>query len=123
MIETELQKLLLLAAPAALPNVRLFRRNTGVATYGERKVKFGIKGQCDLYGLLRGGQHLEIELKSATGSLSLDQQRWRDFCVKWGVTYLLLRAISNETPKQTVARWIAELGALFWQARGSEHGG
>jgi len=112
MIETELQKLLLLAAPAALPNIRLFRRNTGVATYGERKVKFGIKGQCDLYGLLRGGQHWEIELKSAVGSLSLDQQRWRDFCEGWKVPYVLLKALHGDSTDRTIARWITELGML-----------
>lgn len=110
--ETLLQIQLLLVAPERLPNLRLFRRNVATATLHGTKVKFGIAGQCDLYGLLKGGRHLEIELKSATGTLNLEQKAWRSWCIGWGITHLVLKAKKGESVGETVERWIAELAVL-----------
>ena len=60
--ETNLQKQLLLAAPARFPDLRLFRRNVGTARMPSGAiVEFAIGGQADLYGILRGGQTLALE--------------------------------------------------------------
>lgn len=113
--ESQLQQALLLAAPIGLPSWRLFRRNIGSATMrGGFEVKFGIKGQCDLYGLIRGGQHVEIELKAAGKRIKpgSDQDQWRAWCVSWGVPHVVLTGLKNETVDDTVFRWINELRAL-----------
>lgn len=108
-IESELQAALLLAAPHAIPHLRLFRRNVGVARFGEHKVKFGIKGQSDIYGVFRGGQIIELELKAADGRLSKEQIAWREFCLVWGIPHLVLRALDQESKTDTVTRWLREI--------------
>jgi hypothetical protein len=114
MTELDLQRELLIAAPRELPTLRLFRRNIVNATsaFGVR-MRAGIKGQCDLYGVVRGGRHLEIELKSATGSLRAEQKAWRAWCVQWGVPYALLEGSKLETTEETVGRWLSELRAFL----------
>jgi len=110
--ESTIQDAFLLAAPRLLPSVRLFRRNVGVAQLtGGHVVRFGIKGQCDVYGLVRGGGHLEVELKSKTGRLSPEQQAWAKFCRSWGVPHVVLWPLAGESVEQTVARWCAELSS------------
>jgi hypothetical protein len=109
MPELRAQALLLLEAPRLLPNLRLFRRNVGAskAIYNgvERFVRFGIKGQCDIWGTFKGGQHIELELKARNGRLSEEQEAWRDFCRSWDVPWLLLQEKRSETPEQCVVRW------------------
>ena len=112
-LESTLQSALLLAAPSELPNVRFFRRNVGVAKMRGATVSFAVAGQCDLYGLVKGGRALEVELKSATGTLEPDQRDWRDWCLTWGVPHIVLKAKKDETVEQTVSRWIVELRALI----------
>lgn len=112
-LESELQAALLLAAPACLPRVRLFRRNIGKAKKNGYTVQFGITGQCDLYALVRGGRHIEIELKSATGTLEPEQKDWRAWCERWEIPYLLLSGEVGETVKETVERWCGEIRDLI----------
>lgn len=110
--EKELQSALLLAAPAAIPNLRLFRRNIGKARFKSAVVSFAIKGQSDLYGIWRGGRVIELELKTSTGALSPEQLSWQAFCRSWGVSHLVLRAREGESTSDTVARWIIEIRHL-----------
>jgi hypothetical protein len=112
-LETELQIAFLLAAPARFPDLRLFRRNVIVARIESRTVHAGIKGQCDLYGYVRGGRIVEIELKSATGRQRPDQAAWATWCVEWGIPHIVLRGAVGETVKQTVKRWCNELEAFL----------
>jgi hypothetical protein len=112
-LESELQSALLLAAPRALPTLRLFRRNVGAATYGAHTVTFGIRGQCDIYALARGGLHVELELKAAGGRLSKDQARWGAFCRTWEIPYALLHTDHGETIGETIVRWIAEINSML----------
>jgi len=113
-LESRLQSLLLLEAPASLPNLRLFRRNIGEAKLkGGYTVSFGIKGQCDLYGYTRGGRPpLEIELKGVGGRLSTEQRAWASWCAEWGIPHIVLTAQKDESDVETVNRWIEELRAL-----------
>jgi hypothetical protein len=108
--ETDLGKLLLLAAPYALPNMRLFRRPIlNVRAEKGFHVRAGIPGQADFYAMTRGGGHIEIETKAATGRLEQAQKRWRVLCVEMAVPHLVLRARKDEAPSDTVQRWIQEI--------------
>ena len=111
-LEGELQASLLLEAPHHLQNLRLFRRNIATIRIERRVMKFGVAGQCDLYGILRGGRHIEVELKAASGSLSSEQRQWRDFCAAWEIPWITLKARPLETVEQTVSRWVTELAAI-----------
>ena len=124
MSESSLQQLLLAQAPKLLPDLRLFRRNIMRVKIDGRVVQLGIKGQADLYGLARGGLHIELELKALTGRSGLAQRRWEAFCREWGVPYLLLRPEPDESPQTTVERWCLEIRtelALPWRARDRGH--
>jgi hypothetical protein len=116
-LESELQSSLLLAAPRALPRLRLFRRNIGAAKYGTHTVTFGTKGMADLWGYWRGGRAIELELKTATGVSSKEQKAWAAFCRAWGVSHLVLRARDGETIAETVARWLEEIALTDRQSR------
>lgn len=117
MIETDLLKLFIDRAPFTLPMLRIFRRNIirRKAQIEGREVMLvnGIKGQADAYALVRGGRHIEIETKSATGKLRAAQERWRAYCLREGIPYLQPRALKGETPDDTVSRWIEELRAIL----------
>lgn len=112
-LESTLQAALLLAAPARLPSLRLFRRNVLAVRIDGRSVRAGIKGQSDLYGMVQGGRHIEVELKGVGKPLSPEQKAWQAWCVEWGVPHVVLRAAKGETVEGTVERWIGELAALI----------
>jgi hypothetical protein len=117
--ETDLLHLLLVRAPLALPDVRLFRRNVlNVATDKGFRARNGIKGQADAYALVRGGLHVELETKAARGRLEERQVAWREFCHEWRVPHLVLRARAREEPNETVARWIEEIRTIVEVANG-----
>lgn len=113
MIETDLVKKWLAVAAFEVPQVRLFRRQIinqtiqrGAQVYQARA---GIAGQCDVYGITRGGGHIEVEAKAAKGKLREQQEAWREWCEAWGVPYMLIRARAGEHPDATVGRWCVEL--------------
>lgn len=115
MLESALKRLFLAELPKMLPELRLINRVVGnFEARGRpgspiRTVNVGIKGLCDLHGWRRGGQAVEVELKSATGRLRPEQLHWRDWCLAWGIQHYVLSARKDETPEQTVARWIEEV--------------
>lgn len=115
MSETDLLHLLLLRAPAELPDARLFRRNVGrFKTFdGNRVVHVGIEGQADAYALLRGGRIVEIETKAATGRMRTRQIAWQAFCLGWGIPHAALTARKNATPDEVVSEWIEILRGFF----------
>lgn len=110
MLETDYVRALLGRTSLTLRDVRLFRRNTGTIQLEDRVFRAGVPGQCDLYALGRGGWHGEIECKRY-GKLSDPQARWRDWCISWGVPWLLLEVARGETPAVTLARWEASVAA------------
>jgi hypothetical protein len=109
--ETDLLWRFIAAVPFTLPDVRVFRRNilNVQAALGFRAVN-GIKGQGDAEAIVRGGLHIEIETKSAKGVEREAQERWREYCERFRIPHLRLRAKRGETPDETVARWVAALG-------------
>ena len=117
MSEHDLLALFIREAPKALPDLRVFRRNIIRQTVNrdgrEVHLRNGIPGQADAYALLKGGCHVEIETKSATGRMRAAQERWRAFCAAWGVPHLVMKARAGEEPADTVARWIEELRGVL----------
>lgn len=90
-------------------NVRVFRRNVGaIETNHGGLFIAGIKGQCDVYGFVRGGYAFEVEFKAASGRVSEHQQKWKSFCESWGIPWLLLQARANESVEKTLDRWDSE---------------
>lgn len=110
--ETTLMYRLLLKAPERLPSLRLFRRNISVVKVDGRTIRSGVRGACDLYGVLLGGRIVEIELKSATGVLSKGQAERLQWCRLWNVPHIILKALKGEAPDATVDRWLYELEIL-----------
>jgi hypothetical protein len=115
--ENQLLAKLLEAAPFALPNLRLFRRQVlhveAIGRDGHRfRVAAAAKGQCDAYALLRGGRCIEIEAKARAGRLRPDQEAWRDFCRAWEIPWLMLKQEKGETGDETIVRWLVEVGTL-----------
>ncbi len=92
-----------------IPDLVLFKRETGIGRIGISKRlpvrTFGIPGQCDLWGVWAGAIHIEIELKSSKARLSPKQQEWKEFCLKKGIPHLVLQAIPTESVEETVERW------------------
>ena len=113
MSESDLKAALLLAAPLALPTLRLFVRPIMRVRRDERVYSIGIKGQSDLYGLVRGGGHIELELKDVHTVTTSHQRTWRAFCRTWGVPHRELRARAGESTEQTVERWVEEIRELI----------
>lgn len=118
MSETDLKYALLLAAPRALPDVRLFVRPILRVNLRDpdRTIAVGIRGQADVYGLVRGGGHIELELKSAAGTMKKKQLAWRAFCAEWGIPHLVLKARAGESQEQTVERWVGEIRSRLQSA-------
>lgn len=114
--ETDLLHMLIERVPFALPHVRVFRRNIinrKVTEAGRTFViRNGIKGQSDAYALIKGGRHVEIETKAATGRLEKEQKAWRAYCAAFEIPHLILRARPQEAPVVTIERWVNELAEV-----------
>lgn len=111
-LETDYVHALLARAPLEFPDVRLFRRNTGIIQLESRVFRASIPGQCDLYAIGKGGRHYEVECKRF-GRMSEPQARWREWCATWGVPWLLLEVRRTELPAETLSRWVGELRTFF----------
>lgn len=94
MREKELQNEILRAF-GTLPVLRLWRANVGVARLGRRVVRFGIRGQGDLTGILPDGRRLEIEVKTVAGRQSPAQRRFQEMMERFHGVYILARSIED----------------------------
>lgn len=77
------------------PDVRLWRANTGVATFGDRRVAYGLKGSADLTGILQGGRRIDIEVKGPGGRLSKEQVAFGDTMTRMGGVYCVARCVED----------------------------
>lgn len=80
----------------ARPELRLWRANTGVGWFangqparktdpGAYPVKFGVKGQWDVSGILwPSGRRIEIEVKAPGEKLREEQERWGAMIERYG---------------------------------------
>lgn len=73
----------------------IWRNNTGGALIKGRLVKFGLEGQGDLSGILKGGRRLEIECKTATGKQREAQTRFQRMIEGLGGLYILARSVGD----------------------------
>ena len=75
--------------------LRVWRANVGAARSGRRVIRFGVRGQADLTGILPGGLRLEIEVKSATGRQSAEQSAYQRMIERFGGVYILARSVTD----------------------------
>ena len=109
----------------ALPDLRIWRSNVGVAWQpvtpqarraltdlrqrmggGFRPVTYGVEGQTDISGILAPtGRAVGIEVKAADGRTSPAQDRWREMFVRQGGIYVLAK---GATAEESVAQALDE---------------
>jgi hypothetical protein len=78
------------------PELRLWRANVGAAiTHGGRVCRFGVRGQADLSGILRGGARLEIEVKAPGGVQSAVQRAYGAMILRYGGIYIVARSVED----------------------------
>ncbi len=83
----------ILVAITALPCAFFERCNTGAARGANgRLIRFGTPGAPDIRGTYRG-RSIAIEVKTARGKLSKEQERWRDSFVEAGGLYIVGRDV------------------------------
>lgn len=108
-IEKELISELLRVSKVRIPDLLLFKRETGVERMGASKKlpvrRVGTPGQSDLWGIWTGAIHIEIEIKSSKARLLPSQLTWKTFCLSNGIPHLVLQAIPNESIEDEVERW------------------
>ena len=83
------------------PDMRLWRSNTGAATYmrngTKQRVSFGVPGAADITGILYDGRRVEIEVKSAVGRQSPDQKNYQAMIERFNGLYILARSVADVT--------------------------
>lgn len=97
--EKKLQDGLLLGI-GSLPWCRVWRNNVGRArplNSPKTVVHYGRKGMSDVFGLLRGGRFICIEVKSDTGTESPEQKSWGAMVQSMGAIYIVARLAKGTT--------------------------
>lgn len=104
MTEKQLQNAILRAF-GTLPGLRLWRANVGAARIGTRTIRFGIRGQADLTGIVADGRRLEIEVKSATGRQTAEQRNFQEMIERFHGIYILARSV-DDVRRELAARGV-----------------
>ena len=74
--------------------LRMHRNHIGYD--GRAKVKYGNGiGSPDVIGVDRGGRVIGIEVKSADGKLSDEQELWHKWAPKWGIRVCVVRTMQE----------------------------
>lgn len=93
-----------LVAVSALPYGMFWRNNTGsLPGANGRWIRFGVVGSPDILGCYHG-QFVGIEVKNATGALSMPQKRFRETLERAGGIYIVARS-----PAEAVAALAARI--------------
>lgn len=79
---------------AAQPDAIFWRQNTGAARAGDRLIRFGVPGQADITGVVRG-RRVDIEVKTETGRQSGDQRAYQSRITSAGAIYVLARSLDD----------------------------
>lgn len=69
----------------------------GYPVYIERRSSGGPgykMGSADLF-IVYNGKHVEVEVKNEIGELKPLQEKWRSFCVKNHISYILARSLDD----------------------------
>lgn len=87
-----------------VPGLVLWRNNCGTATRDARTIRFGVGGPggSDLIGCYRG-RFVALEIKTATGRLTVEQVRFAELVSRLGGEHAVLRSV------QDALAWVAEL--------------
>lgn len=76
--------------------VRVFRQNTGAATYKGQRVRFGIPGQGDLRCIIAPqGWLAEIEVKKPGGRQAVQQKKYQHMLETLGACYVLAYTVED----------------------------
>ena len=93
----------ILATFGSLPWIRLMRCNAGKAyTTGGKWIELAPAGAADLNGWIcipsphhSKGRRIEIEVKSARGTMRVQQLRYRAACLDGGVLHIVARSVDD----------------------------
>lgn len=78
------------------PRMRCWRVNTGAARIGNRFIRFGIKGQADIQGVLApSGRAVFIECKTQTGRLRPEQIAFGRMVEEMGALFIVARSLED----------------------------
>ena len=95
-------------------SIRAWSQNTGAVKLENRFVRFGVAGQTDISGIIKGGYRLEIEVKVGKDRQREAQKNFEQMITKFGGVYILARDYKNDV-KKTVKKFIEarRLGLLY----------
>lgn len=79
-----------------------WRRNVG----GRGRLRFGKKGQSDIWGIASDGTHVELELKADGGEVSSEQAAWIETVRRQGGVALVLTVGKGEAEGEVITRWM-----------------
>lgn len=84
----------ILLAVGSSPRIRLWKRPVGFDE--SRRIKYGIKGEADLQGIIAPhGRALAIECKTGSAVLNSDQKKWRAMFERFGGMYIEARSVDQ----------------------------
>lgn len=72
-----------------------WRNNTGVAMYGNRRIRYGAIGSPDILAIVKNGVLLGIEVKTQAGRQNEAQKRFQESMEKAGADYILARSVED----------------------------
>ncbi len=102
MTESELLAAILLDL-GTHPDCKIWRNNRGNAEMpGGRWVKFGVDGQGDISGIIRGGRRWEIETKTRTGKQRDSQRLFQAMIESMGGLYTIARSVDDAREALTI---------------------
>lgn len=91
--EAVLQKLVI-GRLNRIDGVFVWRQNTGAFKVHDRFIRFGIPGQADVTGIVRG-KRLEIECKSQKGKQSPEQRLFEKRITEHGGFYYIVQQLED----------------------------
>ncbi len=96
MTESALLNQILLAL-GSRSDCRVWRNNTGrlLNPRSGRWISFGLKGSADIFGVLRGGRFLAIEVKTPLGRLRPEQECFREMVESLAGLYVVARCVED----------------------------
>lgn len=75
---------------------RFFSNPTGVAyrdhAWGREWIQYGVKGSGDIWGIIKGGTHLWIEIKSGGATQQENQKDFEKMIIRFGGIYVVARS-------------------------------
>lgn len=83
-----------MVALSAIQGALVWRNNTGVASFRDRAVRFGLRGSADILACVRG-RFVAIEAKSRAGRQTSTQLLFEEAVARAGGCYILARDVET----------------------------